>query len=80
MSNRKCKVGPGWQNLFHFTNLSTPDRRFVFILYFVMMNLGDLLKYHILFMEWKVPKAEQSAPTPHHTLYHRDTIKVQFGQ
>ena len=51
---------------------------FDFIL--VVMNLGDLLKYHILFMEWKVPKAEQSAPTPHHTLYHRDTIKVQFGQ
>ena len=29
----------------------------------MVMNLEDLLKYHILFMEWKVPKAEQSAPT-----------------
>ena len=63
MSNQKCIVGPGWQNLFQSTNFSTSDRRFVLISYFVVMNLGDLLKYHILFMEWKVPKAEQSAPT-----------------
>ena len=67
MSNQKCIVGPGWQNLFQCKNLSTSDRRLVLILYLMVMNLGDLLKYHILFMEWKVPKAEQSAPT--HTTY-----------
>ena len=67
-SNIKCQIKNVWlgQGGKIFSSLQIFQHQtedlFCFF-YLVMMNLGDLLKYHILFMEWKVPKAEQSAPT-----------------